>query len=183
MLRADPADTLTMCFWRVTVVRPACWSCLFCRKAKLMGQQDGGHLSGREGVLSSLVHCCSPSSALSRKQDLERNPGLRTRGGGGYSPAVCSHPPSIPLLCCPVLCWAHQRLHGVKHNVLHIPWMLSYGFSLLRQSPLAVQGKTVKITKATSARKGTGHGTRKIVSKMSAGFTCISGMGFSYSKV
>lgn len=109
MLRADPADTLTMCFWRVTVVRPACWSCLLCRKAKLMGQQDGGHLRGREGVLSSLVHCCSPSSALSRKQDLERNPGLRTRGRWGLLPSSMfpstQYPPaarSSPVLGTPV---------------------------------------------------------------------------------
>lgn len=57
--------------------------------------------------------------------------------------------------------------------------MLSYGSSLLRQSPFAVLGKTVKTMNATAVRRGTGCGTRKIVFQMDPGFTCISGMALA----
>lgn len=66
----------------VTLVCPACRSLpaaqASSRKARLRGQQDGAQLNGREGVLRSLVHCCSPFLALSKKQDVERNLGLQT---------------------------------------------------------------------------------------------------------
>lgn len=139
------------------------------------GQRDGGHLKGMEGVLSSLVHRCSPSLALSGKQDLERDPGLSAPWGGAYSPAVCSCPPSLLLLSPslvrpPVLCWAHRWLPSVKYYIIHSPWILSYGFSLLRQSPIPVLGKTVEIMNATSARRGVEQGR---LFKMSPGFACI----------
>lgn len=166
------------------------FACCAQRKARLTGQQDGGHLNGKEGVLSSLVHRCSPSLALSRHQDLERDPGLQTLGGGGGRCLLPSStflstqsPPAVPsLVHPPVLYWGHQWLPSVKCYVIHSPWMLSCGFSLLRQSPLPALWKTAKIINATSARRGTGRGTRKIVFKMSPGFRCISGMGLATLK-